>query len=124
MRWDVLETYALNIWSSPLASPGGATSFRMTCMFLSMLTKDFGLDTSHPVRISGDNQGSIHLVKNPVVNKRSKHIDIKFHFIREKYINNIIDIVHVESGKNIADVMTKPATAMKLREFKRSLFGM
>ena len=115
------ETVALSTCEAEYMALTAATQ---EAMFLSMLTKDFGLDTSHPIRISGDNQGSIHLVKNPVVNKRSKHIDIKFHFIREKYINNIIDIVHVESGKNIADVMTKPATATKLREFKRSLFGM
>ena len=62
-------------------------------------------------------------MKNPIVNKRSKHIDIKYHFIREKYNDNTIDIVHVESSKNIADMMTKPVTALKLREFKQHLFG-
>ena len=54
-------------------------------MFLIMLLQDFGLEPNKPVKIFGDNRGSIALVKNPISHNRSKHIDIKFHFMRCLY---------------------------------------
>ena len=92
-------------------------------MFLTMLLKDFGLEPNKPVKIFGDNQGSIALVKIPSVT-RSKHIDIKFHFIRDAYTNGAIDIIYVPTDKNIADLMTKPPTKVKLDKFRQMLFGM
>ena len=62
-------------------------------------------------------------MKNRVINQRSKHIDIKFHFIREKYTNGFINVTHVPSGENLADIMTKPPTRLKLIDFQKYLFG-
>jgi hypothetical protein len=45
------------------------------------------IDLDLPTRILVDNEGSIHLAKNPLLSDRSKHIDIRHHFIREKLIN-------------------------------------
>ena len=114
------ETVAL---SSCEAEYMALTAATQEAMFLSMLTKDFGQNTTEPVLIRGDNQGSIHLTKNPVLNRRSKHIDIKHHFIREKYKNGVIDVRHVPTGENLADVFTKPMVKGKLEEFKNLLFG-
>ena len=55
-------------------------------IFLKMLTREFNSEFNKAVRMFGDNQGSIALVKNPINHNRFKHIDIKFHFIREDYI--------------------------------------
>ena len=54
-----------------------------------------------------DNQGAQFAVKNPIVHKRSKHIDIRFHYIREKYVSGEIDIQYVPSSENAADIFTK-----------------
>ena len=99
------------------------TAATQEAMFLSMLAKEFGHNNDKPISIFGDNQGSLHLVKNPVINQRSKHIDIKFHFIREKYTNGFINVTHVPSGENLADIMTKPPTRLKLIDFQKYLFG-
>ena len=99
------------------------TATTQEAIFLSMLSKDFGLLSSDPVCICGDNQGSIALVKNPVSHNRSKYIDIKYHLIREKYSKGLIELVYVLSGNNIADIMTKPATKVKLDQFRPLLFG-
>ena len=99
------------------------TATTQEAIFLSMLVKDFGLESSEPVSIYGDNQGAIALVKNPVNHNKSKHIDIKFHFIREKYSKRIIELIYVPSSDNIADIMTKPATKVKLGKFQNVLFG-
>ena len=77
-------------------------------LFLSTLVKDFGLSTTEPIPLRGDNQGAISLVKNPITHEKSKHIDIKFHFIREKYSEGRISIDHIPTGDNVADLMTKP----------------
>ena len=99
------------------------TAATQEAMFLSMLAKEFGHSSTKPINICGDNEGSLSLVRNPVINQRSKHIDIKFHFIREKYTSGFISIAHVPSGENVADVMTKPSTRPKLNDFKVYLFG-
>ena len=92
-------------------------------LFLKTLVKDFGLSCSEPIQLYGDNQGAISLVKNPVTHEKSKHIDIKFHFIREKFSEGLIFVDHVPTGDNVADLMTKPPTKVKLEHFQSTMFG-
>ena len=92
-------------------------------MFLEMLARDFTFHAQRPIHIFGDNRGSIDLAKNSTSNDRSKHIDIKHHFIRDKYTEGVIDIHHVATGDNVADLMTKPVTKQKLSVFSNMLFG-
>ena len=71
----------------------------------------------NPQVIYNDNKGAEFLVKNPAINDKSKHIDIKFHYIRDEYNNKIIDIVHKPSEDILADIFTKslsPVTHTKL----------
>lgn len=63
--------------------------------------------------IKCDNQGAQFAVRNPTVHKRSKHIDIRFHYIREKFINGDIDIEYVQSSENAADIFTKHLPLIK-----------
>ena len=100
------------------------TAATQEAMFLAMLSKEFGLGSTEPIHIRGDNASSINLVKNPVITQYSKHIDIKFHFIREKFNSRFIELSHVPTGENVADLMTKPAVKVKLEEFWRFLFGL
>lgn len=55
-----------------------------------------------------DNQSAIKLLTNPVYHKRTKHIDIKYNFIREKVELGLIKINYVASTYQLADLMTKP----------------
>ena len=61
-----------------------------------------------PVLIYEDNQSTTKLVDNPVFHKRSKHVDIKYHFIRELVENRTLQIQYVSTKDNIADIFTKP----------------
>ena len=79
--------------------------------------------SNDPVIVNVDNQGTIELSKNPVYHQRTKHIDIKFHYIRECVNENRIKLVYIPSGENVADIMTKPATKEKLLKFVKFLFG-
>ena len=73
--------------------------------------------------IHGDNQGSLELAQNPINHQKSKHIDIKHHFIREKCAGGEIELKYIPTAENIADLMTKAATKHKLDVFHQNLFG-
>lgn len=55
-----------------------------------------------------DNQSAIRLVKNPEFHKRTKHIDVRYHFIREKYEAGMFELTYVSSDEQLADIFTKP----------------
>ena len=92
-------------------------------LFIKMLCEDFGINIASPIEIYGDNQGSIDMVRNPSSNERSKHIDIRHHFVREKYASGVINVSYKETGENVADIFTKPGTRQKLEKFNTLLFG-
>lgn len=69
-----------------------------------------------------DNQSSIRLIKNPEFHKRTKHIDVKYHFIREKFSNGFFDLQYVSTDDQVADILTKPLAKDKFTRF-RSLMG-
>jgi hypothetical protein len=71
-----------------------------------------------PTLIYCDNMSTIKLSKNPVLHGRSKHIDVKFHFLRDLCKEGVIDLVFCKSEDQIADILTKPlkpAIFVKLR---------
>ena len=55
-----------------------------------------------------DNNSAIKLSKNPVMHGRSKHIDVRFHFLRELTKAGTVKMIHCGTQDQIADVMTKP----------------
>ena len=80
-------------------------------------------DLSDSVKLYCDNQGAMALAKNPVQHQRSKHIDIKFHFVHFEVQKGVIQLVHVPSEQNLADIFTKPQTGVKLKRFLCSFIG-
>lgn len=59
------------------------------------------------ITIHCDNLGAQALVKNPVHHSRTKHIDIKYHFVREKYENGEINVKYTPTENMYADILTK-----------------
>ncbi|KAL8157792.1 hypothetical protein AgCh_002484 [Apium graveolens] len=74
------------------------------------------------VTIYIDNKSAIDLAKNPVFHRCSKHIDIRYHFIRECVERGEIVIKHVRSKEQRADVLTNSMTTQKLKQM-RNLLG-
>lgn len=54
-----------------------------------------------------DKKYVISLAKNPVLHERSNHIDIKYHFLHNQVQNGVLEVVHVSTHKQLADVLTK-----------------
>ena len=60
-----------------------------------------------PLTIFEDNKGTICLSKNPVLHKRTKHIEIRYHFVRDRVLDGSVKLEYCPSEKNIADLLTK-----------------
>ena len=91
-------------------------------MYLMQLLQGMDNKSYQCKRIYEDNQGAIALSKNPVNKQRCKHIDIKCHFLLEVAASGKISIVHCQTENMVADILTKPATRVKLNKFKYALF--
>ena len=68
-----------------------------------------------------DNTSAINLTKNPVHHSRTKHIEIRHHFIREQMSNGICEIEFIESEKQLADFFTKPLTKDRFNYLRTEL---
>ena len=68
---------------------------------------DYGIETES-LKLLCDNMSAINISKNPVQHSRTKHIDIRHHFIRELVEDGIISLDHVSTESQVADLLTKP----------------
>jgi hypothetical protein len=62
-----------------------------------------------------DSQSAIYLAKNQVYHARTKHIDVRFHKIRELIVTGDIILEKVHTSENTVDMLTKPVTAAKFK---------
>jgi hypothetical protein len=69
-----------------------------------------------------DNNSTIKLSKNPVMHGRSKHIDVRFHFLRELTQDEVVTLLHCRSQEQLADIMTKPLPQVVFEKL-RTLMG-
>ena len=67
-------------------------------------------DVSQPTTVFEDNQGTIDLVNNPVHHRRTKHIDVKYHYIRAKQDAGEVVVQKIPTERNLADIFTKSTT--------------
>jgi hypothetical protein len=91
---------------------------RETVWFISLL-KDLGFKKLNPVTTFCDNEGSIKLVYIPVFHFRTKHITMHYHFIREKVESGEIQVQHLPTTEQTADLLTKPLGKQLFEKFKR-----
>ena len=77
--------------------------------FISLMS-EIGHSCASAINLFIDNQSAIRLIKNPEFHKRTKHIDVRFHFIRERQENGEISVKYVKSSEQLADIFTKGLT--------------
>lgn len=90
-------------------------------LWLKSLATSVNINILKPIVIYEDNNGCISIAKNPTSHKRSKHIDIKYHFSREQVEKNVINIHYIPTGSQVADLLTKPLTSPKFLEFRTKI---
>ena len=99
-----------------------ATSCVCHAIWLRNLLKEIGLTQEEPTKVCVDNKSAIALAKNPVFHDRSKHIDVRYHYIRECVARKDVQVEYVKSQDQVADILTKPLTSEDFRRL-RNLLG-
>ena len=70
--------------------------------------QDIQIKCSPPISIMCDNISAISISKNPVMHSKTKHIPIKYHFLREQVLEQKVKLEYVPSKEQVADIFTKP----------------
>lgn len=68
-----------------------------------------------------DNQSTIAMSRNPQFHGRSKHIDIKFHYVKDQYDRNVIQLQYCPANDMIADIFTKGVSQEKFKKLRQML---
>ncbi|KAK2386041.1 putative mitochondrial protein [Trifolium repens] len=84
-------------------------------LWLDSVMKELRCEASKPLLLRIDNKSAISLAKNPISHGRSKHIETKYHFIREQVSNGVIEVQYCPTELQLADGFTK---ALKLERFE------
>ncbi|CAM8990456.1 unnamed protein product [Rhodiola kirilowii] len=89
--------------------------------WIESVLKELGIKQNQPPILWCDNLGATYLTANPVFHARTKHIEIDFHFVREKVAQGALDVRFISTKDQLADVLTKPATRQMLDRFRYNL---
>jgi histone deacetylase 1/2 len=85
------------------------------------LLRELGISQNRPPVLWCDNLGATYLSANPVFHARMKHVEVDFHFVRERVARKALDIRFVSTNDQVADGLTKPIGASQLRRLCRNL---
>jgi uncharacterized OsmC-like protein len=91
------------------------------CLWLKNVLIHLQVMDDEKILIHCDKSSSIKLTKNPILHGRCKHIDVRFHFLRDLAKDNVIELVHCKSQDQIADIMTKPLKFEAFSKLRNSL---
>jgi hypothetical protein len=114
VTWTSQKQRAVSL-SSCEAEYIAAASAACQGVWLTRLIADLTGERLQKFRLLMDSKSAIELSKNPVYHERSKHIDTRYHFIRECVSEGIAEVDHVSTDKQLADILTKPLGRIKVR---------
>eukprot|EP00253_Pinus_taeda_P009602 PITA_09602 len=77
-------------------------------LWMMQTLQDFQITCTPPISILCDNTSAINISKNPVMHSKTKHIPIKYHFLREQVLEQKVKLEYVPSKEQVADILTKP----------------
>ena len=89
-------------------------------LYMQQTLQDFDIHLSNSI-IYCDNTSAINLSKNPVNHSRTKHIDIRHHFLRDNVEKGNICLEYVQTDNQLADIFTKPLLESSFIRLRREL---
>jgi hypothetical protein len=90
-------------------------------MWIQTLLKEIGIPSPRSARLWCDNMGAKYLSSNPFFHARTKHIEVDFHFVRERVLSNQLQIDFMPTGDQVDDGFTKGLAVQQLEYFKHNL---
>ena len=94
------------------------SSAAQKAVWLHQLYKEFNGELKDPTTIFEDNQAAIKLAKNPQYHGQTKHISIKYHFVREQVSNGTIRLKYCQTDEMTADMFTKGLAKTKFAKLR------
>jgi hypothetical protein len=88
-------------------------------IWLRQLLSELGLDMSSPTALHIDNQSAIAITRNLEFHNHTKHIDVRYYFLRQVVEDKLIKLEYIPTGDQVADALTKglpPASYSTFRE--------
>jgi hypothetical protein len=99
----------------------GTTNAAQEAIFLRKLYASVYAAIEGPTKLLTDSEAARNHVKNNVQHSRTKHIDTRFHYIREVHAAGLVDLDHIPAAEQVADVLTKPLGITKHGEAIKQL---
>jgi hypothetical protein len=90
-------------------------------IWLQSLLQEMKIDVDHEVELMVDNKSAINLARNPIAHGRSKHIETKFHFLRDQVTKGKVKLSYCNTNDQMADVLTKPLKIERFRDLRKML---
>ena len=106
ISWNAkLQSYVAT--STQHAEYGAASSASRECIWLRMVTSELGWKSLGPTQMFSDSSSALSLMQHPIINGRTKHINVAFHYVREQIENGAIKFDFVPTKRMLADLFTK-----------------
>lgn len=83
--------------------------------------QELGIRQDSPPTLWCDNIGATFLSSNPVFHARTKHIEVDYHFVRERVAQKLLHVRFISSKDQLADIFTKPLQLPLFQACKRNL---
>jgi hypothetical protein len=109
--------------SSAEAEYMAACAATQEAVYLRRLLEGLGFKQEGATLILEDNQGCIALSENPVHHQRTKHIDVRYHFVRERVESGEVKLVYVPTEHQLADLLTKPLFKPRVELLRTGVLG-
>ena len=122
ISWEVKKQATVALSSTEAEYQAMAAAVQ-EAIYLRALMKDFGYPMKEPIYIGEDNQSCIKMCHNPVMHKRSKHIDTKLHFMRERVENGEVGVHYIPTEDMTADILTRSLLRIKVEKHRYVLPG-
>jgi histone deacetylase 1/2 len=90
-------------------------------IWVQSLLNELGVKLTQKPCLWCDNLGATYLSANPVFHARAKHIEIDFHFVRERVLKRQLEVRFISSRDQVADGFTKPLSIRAFEDFKHNL---
>ena len=122
---------SLILWSSKrqltVSRPSAEAEYRAVanavaeCSWLRQLLQELLCEVTKATLVYCDNVSAVYLAANPVHHRRTKHIELDIHFVREHVALGRVRVLHVPTDQQFADVMTKGLPTLTFEGFRSSL---
>jgi hypothetical protein len=85
-------------------------------LWIQSLLRELGICPSSPPKLWCDNIGTTYLSVNPIFHAQTKHVEIDFHFVRDRVADKSLQVLFVPSSNQLVDVLTKPIVSKRFHD--------